>query len=461
MDEDEDSQGAEEEEEFDDEEEEGAMVGLDEDVDSDDDVKAPPKSTIYSKFKDFIKGRAAPAQTYGPPYLEGMPKIDKTLIAECDMPEPSVKDVHAILNEGVNPNVYDPASYNDTPLIKLARHCYTKQSIKICERLKEAGVKVSKCNILGITPLGRACMARAPFGPPEDQRVKFIEWLIENKAELNPIDKGGFTPMYHAVANGDIRVTKLLISKGVLVRPNLTCKNPVDIARKNNQTKLEVLLSKQLMKEEQEKKREKLEREKALERAKEHRRLLAIKMAENSKLSGKIGPKYKIDKLTLEESQAMARAAYDKSAADAIESSKRKDAERLKQIELLKQMESKYGIWQRVGKGKYRFLQQGSENDEETNRTMALAQSLYDEITFGPRERKLRVRWREKTGLQKRDPLPPIFNQNDDGDDRKPPKSIKQNQKKLMPSSSSSTASRPPGAIEPSERSEWLSFPGI
>lgn len=455
----EEEQGAEEEEEeeeFEEDDEEEPMVGLDDGEDSDDDVKAPPKTTLYTKIKSYLIGAAQPPTTYGPPYLEGMPKIDKTLIVECDMPEPSVKDVHSILNEGVNPNVFDPNSYNDTPLIKLARHCFTKDSIKICYKLLEAGVKVSKCNILGITPLGRACMTRPPFGPPEQQRIKFIEWLIDHGCELNPIDKGGFTPMYHAVENGDIPVTKLLISRGAFVRPNLTCKNPVDIARKNNQTKLEIILSKKLMKEEQEKNREKIEREKAMDRAREHRRKLAMKMAENALKSGTLGPKYKMDKLTLEETQAMARAAYDKSAADAVEASKRKDAERIKQLELLKEMESKYGVWQRVGKGRYRFLQQGNANDEESNRTMALAQSLYDEITFGPRERKLRVRWREKTGLQKRDPLPNIFNKSLDESRQNTPE-----QRKKSTTSSRTGGGRNTTEHGITERSEWLTFPGV
>lgn len=105
-------------EEQNEEEEEEPMVGLD-DEDSDDEVKAPPKTTLYTKIKSYITGTAVPPTTYGPPYLKGMPKIDLGLIEECDMPEPSVKDVHAILNEAVNPNCMDPASYNDTPLIKV------------------------------------------------------------------------------------------------------------------------------------------------------------------------------------------------------------------------------------------------------------------------------------------------------------------------------------------------------
>ena len=142
-----------------------------------------------------MKGTATPAQTYGPPYLEGEPKINQTLIDECDMAEPSVKEVHAVLNEGVHPDSVDPNCYNDTAMIKMGRHCYTKDSVKIMDRLKEAGAHLNKCNMLGVTPMGRACMARPPKGPPAEQRLLFIRWLLENGAEHSPIDKGGFTPM--------------------------------------------------------------------------------------------------------------------------------------------------------------------------------------------------------------------------------------------------------------------------
>ena len=151
----------------------------------------------------------------------------------------------------------------DTPLVKLARHCYTPQSVRIAMALKEAGAHVNKCNKFGITPIARACMARPPKGPPEKQRIKFLLWLIENKAEMSAVDKGGFTPMYHAAANADIAVCRFLIEHGADVRPNLTCKNPCDIARENNNKKLLVLLSKKALEEEIARKQKKLDRDKA------------------------------------------------------------------------------------------------------------------------------------------------------------------------------------------------------
>lgn len=424
-----------------------SLAGMDAEDEDSDDGKPPPKETFLQKLKSFIKGTAQPATTYGPPYLEGMPEIDITLIEECDMPEPSVKDVHAILNEGVEPNVIDTNSYNDTAMIKLARHCFTPESVMILEKLKQAGAKVNKCNVLGITPLSRAAMARAPDGPPQKQRLKFMQWLIDNKADVSPIDKGGFTPMYHAAANGDVDGCKLLMAAGAKVHPNLTCKNPVEVAEKSSK-KLFVILSKAAFIEETARKVEKLERDKAQARAAEHRRKLELRMAEHaaSAGTGTGEAKYKLATLSLESSQEMARAAYERAAVDAAEKIRRKDEERVKQQALLKNLEEKHGRWTKVAKARWRFTQERiSAEDEEGGRALALGETLFKEITLGPREQKLKARWREKTGLQKRDALPPI-----DVHDAKI---------KKVPKVRNKGKSKP--AMIPITRSEWLSFPGV
>lgn len=421
-----------------------------EDGDSSDDEKPPPQESLVKKIYSYIKGTAVPATTYGPPYLQGHPKIDQSLIDECDMAEPSVKDVHAILNELVNPNVVDPNSYNDTAMIKLSRHCYTPESIKILEKLKQAGAQVNKCNRLGITPLHRACMARPPKGPPEQQRLKFIQWLCDH-GEVNGIDKGGFTPMYHAASNNDIAGCKVLMANGGMVRPNLSCKNPVDVAKKNSNQKLEFILQRKLDEEELELKRKKLERDKSALRAAEHRRKLALLMDENAKeIGGVTGPKYKLNKLSAEESAKMAQRAYEKAQEDAIEAQRRKDDERTKQQALLKAQEHRAGVWRRVGKMRYRFMQQGTADDEEETRTMALGQSLYDEITLGPRERKLRLRWREKTGLQKRDALPALQTIPD-----ATVKKSSSSKQRIKPFQRGETQK-----LEPIKRTQWMSYPG-
>ena len=61
--------------------------------------------------------------------------------------------------------------------------------------------------------------------------------------------------MYHAAANNDIKVVKLLIASGALVRPNPSCMNPIDVAQKNKYMKLELLLTKTANHEEMERKK--------------------------------------------------------------------------------------------------------------------------------------------------------------------------------------------------------------
>lgn len=290
-------------------------------------------------------------------------------------------------------------------------------------------------------------MSRPPDGPPQEQRHKFIQWLIDKGVEISPIDKGGFHPIYHATSNNDIHVVKMLLNAGHLVRPNQACKNPVEVAKENGNRKLELLLMRKLLEEEQEKKRQKIERDKALARAAEHRRKLALKMEENAKELGGTGPKYKLSKLTAEETMAMARTAYEQAAKDQAAAQKRADEERGRQQDALKNKETKFGTWKRVGKMQYRFTPQGSADQEEETRTMVLAASLYEEITFGPREKKLRERWRDKTGVQKREPLPRL-------------------QAMEAPVRRRDKFGNPAPVLEYNERGqprrrEWLTFPGL
>jgi hypothetical protein len=254
--------------------------------------------------------------------------------------------------------------------------------------------------------------------------------------------------MYHAASNNDIAACKLLMANGGMVRPNNSCKNPIDVARMNNNRKLEFILQRKCDEEEFEMKRRKVEREKAALRAAEHRRKMALLMEENAKTLGGIsGPKYKLNKLTTEESAALARRAYEKAQEDAVEAGRRKDDERMKQLELLQAQEHRAGTWRRVDKMRFRFIQ-GTVEDEEETRTMALGQSLYDEITLGPRERKIKVRWREKTGLQKRDALPALT---------PAPSAFKKPSK-----SGSKLVQRgdKPHQLDPIRKTAWMSFPG-
>jgi hypothetical protein len=62
----------------------GAIIGAD-DGSSDEEDAPPPKVSFIQQWRNKLKGATQPATTYGPPYLQGMPKIDQSLIDECDM----------------------------------------------------------------------------------------------------------------------------------------------------------------------------------------------------------------------------------------------------------------------------------------------------------------------------------------------------------------------------------------
>ena len=232
------------------------------------------------------------------------------------------------------------------------------------------------------------------------------------------------------------------------MRPNLSCKNPVEVAEKNGQRKLFIVLSRHLFEEDIVRKREKLEAAKAQDRAAEHRRKLELKMAANAEAAGSTPGEgnYKVTHLSLEESQSMAALAYDKAQRDAAEALRRKADEREKQAALLRALEEKHGKWKRTGRRRWKFDQQGgmTAEAEEGDRTLALADKLFEEITVGPREMALAERWRAKTGLSKRDPLPEI---KVIPNAPPPPRAAKRTQAKL------------PTMIT-FKKSEWQSFPG-
>lgn len=48
--------------------------------------------------------------------------------------------------------------------------------------------------------------------------------------------------MYHAAANNDIAVVKILMKAGAEVRPNMSCKDPLAFARTAGLAKMEALL---------------------------------------------------------------------------------------------------------------------------------------------------------------------------------------------------------------------------
>ena len=245
---------------------EAAPPRMDEDgniIDSPKPIRRRPFSLrrMVGDVRRKLKKEMQVPPTYGPPYLENMPHIDIGLIDQCDQGEPNAQEIHGVLNEGVNPNCTDPENFGETPLFKIGRHCGGRDVMKIVEMLKMAGVKGAMCvdkvkkaaqapthyvqtaprfnnapssphaqvNELGLTPLCRAAMSAPPPGPPKKIRLKFIQWLIDEHANVNHVDKGGFTPLCHAASHGDYDGVRLLLENGAEVEPvsGMGVKRPV------------------------------------------------------------------------------------------------------------------------------------------------------------------------------------------------------------------------------------------
>ena len=156
-------------------------------------------------------------------------------------------------------------------------------------------------------------MSRPPKGPPEEYRLAFIKWLVDNGAEKEIIDKGGFTPLYHAASNADMAVVKLLLHAGSLVRPNMTCVDPISADAVQASRPLLKLLTKHKQLEAYRREEQERERRISQERAAEHRRQLALKLAQkrNNSIAGGQGA-FQLQHLSTEDAAAHARVAYEK-----------------------------------------------------------------------------------------------------------------------------------------------------
>jgi ankyrin repeat protein len=74
---------------------------------------------------------------------------------------------------------------------------------------RHALVNLNAENTSGATPLHIAVMFR-----DTDIASRIATRLIDNGAELNAIQKGGQTPLHHAVARGSLKLVKLLVTAG-------------------------------------------------------------------------------------------------------------------------------------------------------------------------------------------------------------------------------------------------------
>jgi hypothetical protein len=167
------------------------------------------------KIKKFFKKQAKAVVRafvdYGPPYNDT--GFDVALINECAKPVLNHFEVHKLLNSRVNPNLPDPEDLYFTPMHWCARNGHYL-GIKM---LRRAGGEFNVTNEMGLTPLSLAVMMKLPPTRRNDQ-LKVVKYLLENSANPNVRDKGGYCAIDHAAVNQDLEIIKLLLEFGANVR---------------------------------------------------------------------------------------------------------------------------------------------------------------------------------------------------------------------------------------------------
>lgn len=186
---------------------------FDDDFSDDDDDDGNPSA--LRQVNKFLKrqGRAFIRNfiDYGPPYASN--PFDVALVNECAKPRMNFWEVHKLLNKRLNPNIPDPEDLYYTPFHWCARNAH----LLGLKMLRRAGAEVDLTTEMGNTALDLAVMMKHPPDRRAKQ-LKCIKYLLENKAEVNTRDKGGYGPIDHAAANNDLEVIEMLLEAGAKLR---------------------------------------------------------------------------------------------------------------------------------------------------------------------------------------------------------------------------------------------------
>eukprot|EP00981_Chlorochromonas_danica_P012894 scaffold5527_cov161-Ochromonas_danica.AAC.1 len=148
---------------------------------------------------------------YGPPYNKA--GFDVALINECARPVLNHLELHSLLNARINPNLPDPEDLYYTPMHWCARNGH----LLGMKMLRRAGAVINVTNEMGVTPLDLIIMMK--HSPDRRKlQLQMVEYLLENGADVNNIDKGGFSAIDHAAMNQDLEIIEMLLAHGAKVR---------------------------------------------------------------------------------------------------------------------------------------------------------------------------------------------------------------------------------------------------
>lgn len=220
-------------------------------------------TSIFMKKMNLFLKRQAKAFVrnfidYGPPYTKK--GFDPALINECARPNINLYELHKLLNQRLNPNIADPEDLYYTPTHWIARNSH----YLAMKMLKRAGAQLNVTTEMGNTPLELCVMMMQPPDKRKEQ-VNLVIYMLENGANPNNIDKGGYSAIDHAAANQDAEMIAILLDFGAnVIRDNqiLVAKRQPILKNVHNPECFKLLYERLLI-EEGEAERRRIERAKA------------------------------------------------------------------------------------------------------------------------------------------------------------------------------------------------------
>ncbi|GMI40294.1 hypothetical protein TeGR_g8980, partial [Tetraparma gracilis] len=291
------------------------------------------------------------------------------ILDECNKASASTLEVHQMLLDGADPRIPDEEDHRNTALHYACRFCH----VRIAKMLHKANCEFDQVNDYGLTPLGTLCMFNQPE-PRHYSHLRLVQWLLELKADVNHVDKGGHTVLEFAAAHGNVDLVAMLLKFGARVKrdaqfisiPSVDLLNPEDSgvydptcrqlirAKYNEELRLE--------EEEKERVRQKRMDEEAIALA-EERRLMIEQMHLNKHSAAHEKFMYQ-QHLEIEQMKKLKRA----------------EAKR-RRMKLLEERKNENGTWTKFGKADWQFVEgkkekgvsiRGGVYDDAVNMTQGL-----------------------------------------------------------------------------------------
>ena len=165
---------------------------------------------IKKEWRAFKRELVQEVKDYGPPYVDNASLLPDDLKEECALLRPKLLKIHNLLNMRANPNTPDEDDLYYTPL----HWCARRNHLQAAQMLIEAHANVNAVTEFGHTPLHLAAMFKPPDAKSKKlSRFPLIQLLVENGADVNVRDKGGFSALDFAARNQDLRMVKYLLDR--------------------------------------------------------------------------------------------------------------------------------------------------------------------------------------------------------------------------------------------------------